>query len=68
MHHLTITDDSGTQYSILAVEGDDGLFRPDVAKLNADGEPTTKVVDAETTDEEYGDPRTCLLHGIAAVI
>ena len=65
---MTVTT-NGTTYSVIAVEGDDGLWRPDVSKVGADGGPVgRKLVDAETTDEAYADARTCLLRAMAHVL
>ena len=65
---MTVTT-NGATYSVIAVEGEDGLFRPDVARVGSDGGPVgRKPVDAEDTDESYADARTCLLRAMAHVV
>lgn len=67
METITVTV-GRTAYSIVAVQNDEGSWRPGVAVVDATGEPVTTVVDAETTDEAYATAKTCLLHAVAHVL
>jgi DNA gyrase inhibitor GyrI len=68
-YYVEMSFANGGRYGVMAVEGDDGMWRPDVAYLYTTGEPTGhKLVDAETSDEAYSDPRTCLQMAVANVL
>jgi hypothetical protein len=67
MDSITVSVGS-TTYSIVAMQDDDGMWHPGIAVIDASGEPITTVVDPDTTDEEYGDARTCLLRAMVHVL
>lgn len=58
----------GKRYRVAAVEGEDGVWRPDVREVAPDGATVRALVDAARTDEEYEDARACLLQAIARVL
>lgn len=68
MDDYVVVEAHGKRYGVLAVAGDDGLWRPDVCELGPDGGPVRQIVGSDWTDEEAGDARTCLLRAMVHVI
>ena len=68
--YVTVTTDEGT-FGVLAIQGDDGRWAANVARLGPDGGPVRTVIDEADFAADagvYGSARDALLRAMAYVV